>query len=91
MIWTSAYEYLKIEVAERVATVTINRPDQLNAVHAALHHELEQIWLDLAQDCDVNAITSAWTDESECLALYAALGPATIPPSWSRAISLALR
>ena len=52
----SEYEYLKIEVAERVATVTINRPDQLNAVHAALHHEFEQIWLDLAQDRDVNAI-----------------------------------
>jgi enoyl-CoA hydratase len=52
----STYEYLKIEVADRVATVTINRPDQLNAVHAALHHEFEQIWLDLAQDRDVNAI-----------------------------------
>ena len=56
MIDYSAYEYLKIEVTERVATVTINRPDQLNAVHAALHHEFEQIWLDLAQDRDVNAI-----------------------------------
>src|SRR5258705_14003298 len=56
MIDYSAYEYLKMEVAERVATVTINRPEQLNAVHAALHHEFEQIWLDLAQDRDVNAI-----------------------------------
>src|SRR5204862_7069007 len=52
----SAYECLKIEVAERVATVTINRHEHLNAVHAALHHEFEQIWLDLAQDRDVNAI-----------------------------------
>jgi len=56
MIDYSAYEFLKIEVAERVATVTINRPEQLNAVHAALHHEFEQIWLDLAEDRDVNAI-----------------------------------
>src|SRR5258708_19355172 len=52
----SGYEFLKIEVAERVATVTINRPDRLNAVNAALHHEFEQIWLDLAEDRDVNAI-----------------------------------
>jgi enoyl-CoA hydratase len=52
----SEYEFLKIEVAERVATVTINRPDRLNAVNAALHHEFEQIWLDLAEDRDVNAI-----------------------------------
>ena len=50
------YEYLHVEVADRVATVTINRPEQRNAVHAALHHEFEQIWLDLAQDRDVNAI-----------------------------------
>ena len=56
MIDYSEYEYLKIEVAERVATVTLNRPDKLNAVNAALHHEFEQIWLDLAQDRDVNAI-----------------------------------
>ncbi len=52
----SEYEYLKVEVAERVATVTLNRPDKLNAVNAALHHEFEQIWLDLAEDRDVNAI-----------------------------------
>jgi enoyl-CoA hydratase len=56
MVDYSAYEFLKIEVAERVATVTINRPEQLNAVTAALHHEFEQIWLDLAEDRDVNAI-----------------------------------
>jgi enoyl-CoA hydratase len=52
----SAYEFLKVEVSERVATVTINRPEARNAVTAALHHELEQIWLDLAEDRDVNAI-----------------------------------
>src|ERR1700747_2149816 len=52
----SEYEFLKVEVAERIATVTINRPDVSNAVTAALHHEFEQIWLDLAEDRDVNAI-----------------------------------
>src|SRR6266478_2486738 len=56
MIDYSAYEFLQIEVAERVATVTLNRPAHLNAVNAALHHEFEQIWLDLAEDRDVNAI-----------------------------------
>src|SRR5215470_19313044 len=52
----SEYEFLKIEVANRVATVTLNRPDKLNAVNAAMHHEFEQIWIDLAEDRDVNAI-----------------------------------
>jgi enoyl-CoA hydratase len=52
----SAYEFLKIEVSERVATVTINRPEVRNAINSALHHEFEQIWRDLAEDRDVNAI-----------------------------------
>jgi enoyl-CoA hydratase len=52
----SAYEFLTVEVADRVATVTLNRPERLNAVNAALHHEFEQIWIDLAEDRDVNAI-----------------------------------
>lgn len=52
----SAYEFLTVEVVDRVATVTLNRPERLNAVNAALHHEFEQIWIDLAEDRDVNAI-----------------------------------
>ena len=52
----SAYEFLKVEVAARVATVTINRPQHSNAVNAAVHHEFEQVWLDLAEDREVNAI-----------------------------------
>ena len=52
----SAYEFLKVEVSQRIATVTLNRPDVRNAVTAAMHHEIEQIWLDLAEDQDVNVI-----------------------------------
>ena len=49
------YEFLNVAVADRIATITINRPDRLNAVHNALHHELEQIWIDVRADQDVNA------------------------------------
>jgi enoyl-CoA hydratase len=52
----SKYEALKVEKADRVATVTLNRPDSLNAVNAVMHHELMTIWLDLAEDQEVNAI-----------------------------------
>ena len=36
----SKYETIKIEKANRVATMTLNRPDTLNAVNTVLHHEL---------------------------------------------------
>jgi enoyl-CoA hydratase len=35
-----AYEFLLVEIADRVATVTINRPDKLNALNDALMNEL---------------------------------------------------
>ena len=36
----SKYETIKVEKANRVATVTLNRPDSLNAVNPVLHREL---------------------------------------------------
>src|SRR5258708_19704084 len=54
----SDYEFLKVEVRDRVATITINRPDSLNAVNNVVHHELEQIWIALRADPHVNPTTS---------------------------------
>jgi enoyl-CoA hydratase len=62
----SEYAQLKVEIAERVATVTLNRPDRLNAVTSRLHHELENIWLDLASDRDVNAIILTGAGRAFC-------------------------
>ena len=62
----SEYQYLKIEVADRVATITLNRPDSLNAVNSRVHHELEQVWLDVAADHDVNAIILTGAGRAFC-------------------------
>jgi len=50
------YEFIKVQKTDKLATVTLNRPDALNAVNSQLHHELEHIWIDLGEDSDVNAI-----------------------------------
>src|SRR3989475_8437816 len=62
----SSYECIKVEKADKLATVTLNRPDSLNAVNPQLHHELERIWVDLAEDADVNAILLTGAGKAFC-------------------------
>ena len=62
----SGYGCIKVEKADKLATVTLNRPDSLNAVNPQLHHELERIWVDLAEDADVNAILLTGAGKAFC-------------------------
>jgi enoyl-CoA hydratase/carnithine racemase len=48
-----AYEYATYEKRGRIAYVTLNRPEVLNALHARANHELAGIWDDFAADEDV--------------------------------------
>lgn len=52
----SKYQLLKIAVADGIATVSINRPEVLNAVNMELHRELEDIWLDLSYDSAIDVV-----------------------------------
>jgi enoyl-CoA hydratase/carnithine racemase len=45
-----AYEFANYEKRGRIAYVTINRPEVLNALHAAATAELSGIWDDFAED-----------------------------------------
>ena len=48
-----AYEFVKYEKKERIAYVTINRPERMNALHAAAHHELAEVFCDFRDDPEV--------------------------------------
>ncbi|MEK6612861.1 MAG: enoyl-CoA hydratase-related protein [Gemmatimonadota bacterium] len=50
------YEFLIVEVADRIATVTVNRPDKLNALNARVLEELDGVFGALATDRHVNAV-----------------------------------
>lgn len=52
----SRYECLEIAKADRVATVTLNRPESGNRIEHRFHVELQDVWADLARDDEVNAI-----------------------------------
>jgi enoyl-CoA hydratase/carnithine racemase len=48
--------YIVYEVADRIATLTLNRPEAANAQNAALLDELDQAWTRAAQDDEVRVI-----------------------------------
>lgn len=52
----SRYKHIKIDKDEKVAIVTINRPEAHNAVDMELHIELENIFSDVARDKEVNVV-----------------------------------
>jgi enoyl-CoA hydratase len=51
-----AYEFLLLEIADRIATVTINRPDKLNALNDDVMVEISSMIDELATDTSVGAI-----------------------------------
>jgi enoyl-CoA hydratase len=56
-----SYQFLKIERADRILTVTLNRPEVKNAANPRMHDELSRIFSDIARDeaVDVVVLTGA--------------------------------
>lgn len=49
-----AYNTVKVEVADHVATITINRPEAMNSFNRTMVEEFEALWKDLAWNDDVH-------------------------------------
>src|SRR2546421_345812 len=45
-----AYEFATYEKQGRIAIVTLNRPERMNALHPLAHFELHEIWNDFERD-----------------------------------------
>ena len=48
-----AYEYATYEKKGRIAVVTVNRPERMNALHPPANFELDAIWNDFERDPEV--------------------------------------
>jgi enoyl-CoA hydratase/carnithine racemase len=77
---------MRIEVADKVATVTLNRPEARNAINQKMIRELRAIWDDLADDHAVSAVVL--TGEGPSSASAATSRPCPSVPAatcWKRA------
>lgn len=50
------YEFILLEKQDKIATITLNRPDKLNALNKALLREFSNALDDVEQDHDVNVL-----------------------------------
>jgi enoyl-CoA hydratase len=60
------YRYLTTARSGRILTVTLNRPERLNAVNAEFHEELRDIWLDIGNDYEADVIVLTGAGRAFC-------------------------
>ena len=62
----SEYECIILEVSDHIATVTLNRPEIMNAINWQAYAELEEIFLNLQKDSDVRCIILTGAGRAFC-------------------------
>ena len=60
------YETIAYEVADGIATITLDRPDQLNALDSAMERELLYVWDRVDADDDVRAVVVTGRGRAFC-------------------------
>src|SRR4030081_1499033 len=61
-----AYETIKYEVAEQILTITLNRPDKLNAFNGAMQKELIGAFDQADKDDNIRAIIVTGAGRAFC-------------------------
>jgi enoyl-CoA hydratase/carnithine racemase len=61
-----AYETIKYEVAEQILTITLNRPDKLNAFNATMQREVTEAFDAADKDDDIRAIIVTGAGRAFC-------------------------
>lgn len=62
----SKYQRIIAKKDEKVLTLTLNRPEQLNAVDARLHYELSEIFRDVQHDPEINVVVLTGAGKAFC-------------------------
>lgn len=84
-----SYTYLLYDVADCVATITLNRPDVLNALNKEVHIELDHAMDQALADPEVNSILLAGAGKSFCAGFdLKESGEASMGPVWDQWVTL---
>ena len=49
----TTYQFVRYEKRNRIAYITLNRPEVMNALHPPLEAELNDVWADYVADSEV--------------------------------------
>lgn len=60
------YQCITTSYRDRVLTITLNRPDKLNAISSTLHAELAQVFYDAARDADSDVVVLTGAGRAFC-------------------------
>ena len=60
------YQHILYEVGDRIATITLNRPDRMNAWTAVMEHDVREAMMAAAKDDDVRAIVLTGAGRAFC-------------------------
>ena len=76
------HEYFDVDVGERIATVTINRPEARNALTAAMRRDFGVLMPALGEDHEVAVVVLTGADPAFCsgVDLKDRLADGTVPP-----------
>jgi enoyl-CoA hydratase/carnithine racemase len=79
------YETILVEQADHVVTVTLNRPEKLNAFNQRMCDEFSQLWNDVRHDGEVHCVVvQAAGDRAFCTGVDIADGIYFDPNVWSQ-------
>ena len=59
--WLPSTEHIQYDVQDRVATITLNRPEKRNAISQVMLREFQQALLESDDCCDVSVIVDNYT------------------------------
>ncbi len=61
-----AYQHILYEVSEKIATITLNRPDRMNAWTAIMEHDVREAMMAASRDDDVRVIVLTGAGRAFC-------------------------